>query len=103
MAGLGAGVSGPAYQSLISKAVPQKLRGLAFGLFSTSLGVISLPAPWIGGQMWERFGPAVPFTVTSAVILLSVIPIWLKFKLPKNMEGPDAETTAEESVPVVAG
>ena len=103
MAGLGAGISGPAYQSLISKAVPQKIRGLAFGLFSTSLGVISLPAPWIGGQMWERFGPAVPFTVTSAVILLSVIPIWLKFKLPKTTEGSDAETPAEETVPVVAG
>lgn len=103
MAGLGAGISGPAYQSLISKAVPQKLRGLAFGLFSTSLGVISLPAPWIGGQMWERFGPTVPFTVTSAVILLSVIPIWLKFKLPKNTEGSEAETPVEESVPVVAG
>lgn len=103
MAGLGAGISGPAYQSLISKAVPQKLRGLAFGLFSTSLGVISLPAPWIGGQMWERFGPTVPFTVTSAVILLSVIPIWLKFKLPKTTEGSDAETPADENVPVVAG
>lgn len=103
MAGLGAGVSGPAYQSLISKAVPQKLRGLAFGLFSTSLGVISLPAPWIGGQMWERFGPTTPFTVTATVILLSVIPIWLKFKLPKTTEMPEADPTAEENIPVIAG
>ena len=86
MAGLGAGVSGPAYQSLISKAVPQKVRGLAFGLFSTSLGVFSLPAPWIGGQLWERFGPTTPFTITATVIMLSVIPIWLKFKLPKTEE-----------------
>ncbi|MDL1942608.1 MFS transporter [Chloroflexi bacterium CFX2] len=103
MAGLGAGISGPAYQSLISKAVPQKVRGLAFGLFSTSLGLVSLPAPWIGGQMWERFGPAVPFTVTAAVILLSVIPIWLKFKLPKTQEQPEVENPAEETVPVIAG
>jgi len=98
MAGLGAGVSGPAYQSLISKAVPQKLRGLAFGLFSTSLGVISLPAPWIGGQMWQRFGPTTPFTVTATVILLSVIPIWLKFKLPKTEEQP-----VEENVAIATG
>ncbi|NOH04809.1 MAG: MFS transporter [Chloroflexi bacterium] len=103
MAGLGAGISGPAYQSLISKAVPQKVRGLAFGLFSTSLGIVSLPAPWIGGQMWERFGPAAPFTVTAAVILLSVIPIWLKFKLPKTEEAPEVETPAEENMPVIAG
>ncbi|GAB4499661.1 MAG: sugar efflux transporter SetA [Anaerolineales bacterium] len=102
MAGLGAGVSGPAYQSLISKAVPQKLRGLAFGLFSTSLGVISLPAPWIGGQMWQRFGPTAPFTVTATVILLSVIPIWLKFKLPKTEEQPE-EQPVEENVAIAAG
>lgn len=84
VAGLGAGISGPAYQSLISKAVPQHLRGLAFGFFSTSLGVVSLPAPWIGAQLWDRFGPTAPFTITASVLLLSVIPIWLKFKLPKT-------------------
>lgn len=84
VAGIGAGISGPAYQSLISKAVPIGQRGLAFGLFSTSLGIVSLPAPWIGSQLWENFGPASPFTITATVILLSVIPIWLKFKLPTD-------------------
>lgn len=103
VAGVGAGISGPAYQSLISKAVPQKLRGLAFGLFSTSLGVVSLPAPWIGGQLWERFGPSAPFTITAVVILLSVIPIWLKFKLPKTEEASDSVQPVEENIPVVTG
>jgi MFS family permease len=106
VAGLGAGISGPAYQSLISKAVPQKLRGLAFGLFSTSLGVVSLPAPWIGGQLWERFGPTAPFKITAIVILFSVIPIWLKFKLPKTEEQqPEEEQPVEmeEKVAIAAG
>lgn len=86
LAGMGVGVSTPAYQSLISKAVPQHLRGMAFGLFSTSLGIISLPAPWIGAQLWERFSPRFPFTITAIAILLSIVPIWLKFKLPKAEE-----------------
>ncbi len=103
VAGVGAGISGPAYQSLISKAVPQKLRGLAFGLFSTSLGIVSLPAPWIGGQLWQRFGPSAPFTITAVVIMLSVIPIWLKFKLPKTEEATEVGSPAEESIPVVTG
>jgi MFS family permease len=98
LAGMGAGVSAPAYQSLISKAVPQKNRGMAFGLFSTSLGVVSLPAPWIGAQMWDRVGPTFPFTVTAIVLMLSIIPIWIKFKLPKNEE----QVTGEESVPVAS-
>ncbi len=86
IAGVGAGISSPAYQSLISKAVPQKNRGLAFGLFSTSLGLVSLPAPWVGAQMWDKVGPTFPFTVTATVLLLSVIPIWLKFKTPGSEE-----------------
>lgn len=99
MAGMGVGVSTPAYQSLISKAVPQHLRGMAFGLFSTSLGIISLPSPWIGAQLWDRFSPQFPFTITAIAILLSIIPVWLKFKLPKTevqdqLEEPAIATTS---------
>jgi MFS family permease len=97
LAGMGVGVSTPAYQSLISKAVPQHLRGMAFGLFSTSLGIISLPAPWIGAQLWERFSPQFPFTITAIAILLSIIPIWLKFKLPKAEEKPEDSAIAAVS------
>ena len=103
VAGLGAGISGPAYQSLISKAVPKEQRGLAFGLFSTSLGVVSLPAPWIGSQLWEYFSPTFPFMITASVILLSVIAIWLKFKLPKEKSSivPAPEELQEEKLPAV--
>lgn len=80
--GLGVGLMSPAYQSLISKAVPEKLRGTAFGFFQTSLGVVSLPAPAIGAQLWERVSPRFPFTITAIISLLSVIPVWFKFKLP---------------------
>ena len=103
LAGMGAGVSAPAYQSLISKAVPQKNRGMAFGLFSTSLGIFSLPAPWIGAQMWDRVGPTFPFTVTAIVLLLSVIPIWIKFKLPRDGEKVEEQMENEEIVPAVVG
>jgi MFS family permease len=49
--GAGGALVDPAYNSLISKAVPEKLRGTAFGLFSTSIGVISLPAPFVGAML----------------------------------------------------
>jgi MFS family permease len=84
LAGMGVGLLQPAYQSLISKAVPAKLRGTAFGLFSTSLGLVSLPAPWIGAQLWQSVSPRFPFLITVVVIFLSIIPVWLKFKLPKS-------------------
>lgn len=81
--GIGVGLMSPAYNSLISKAVPQKVRGTAFGLFSTSLGLVSLPSPWIGAQLWERTSPRVPFLVTGAAAVFSILPAWVKFKLPK--------------------
>lgn len=103
VAGLGAGISQPAYSSLISKAVPQKLRGLAFGFLSTSLGVVSLPAPWIGAQLWENFGPTAPFKITATVLLLSIIPIWIKFKLPKDAEQSEEETPVEDKAVIATG
>ncbi|UCF26961.1 MAG: MFS transporter, partial [Chloroflexota bacterium] len=84
--GLGVGLMSPAYQSLISKAVPEKMRGTAFGLFQTSLGVVSLPAPWIGAQLWERVSPRFTFSLTAWLGLLSIIPVWFKFRLPENDE-----------------
>jgi hypothetical protein len=72
----------PSYDSLVSKAVPERLRGIAFGFFNTSLGVISLPAPWLGAQLWEHSSPRLPFAITAAAALISVAPVWFKFVLP---------------------
>ncbi len=86
IAGIGVGLATPAYQSLISKAVPQRLRGVAFGLFSTSLGLVSLPAPMIGGWLWENVNPQFPFMLTAFASLLSIIPVWFKFKVSGDAE-----------------
>lgn len=84
--GVGAGLLGPAYQSLISKVVPAKMLGTFSGVFDSTRGFISLPAPWIGAQLWERVSPRLPFMITGAAALLVMPIIWLKFKLPKAAE-----------------
>jgi MFS family permease len=81
--GIGVGVMGPAYDSLLTKIIPEERRGVAFGLFFTSLGLISLPAPWVGAYLWESVDPRLPFSVTAIAALLTVIPAWMKFKLKK--------------------
>ena len=90
--GVSVGLFSPAYQSLVSKVVPQKNLGVFTGMFRGSLGLISLPAPYIGAQLWERFNPRVPFIITAALSLISVIPAWFKFKLP------DEETAPGEAI-----
>jgi MFS family permease len=84
--GAGWALMTPAYRSLISKAVPGHLRGTAFGLLRSSLGVFSLPAPAVGAQLWERVGPRFPFQLTAGAVLLSVLPVWFKFRLPEGAD-----------------
>ena len=91
--GVGAGLMSPAYQSLISKVVPEKVRGTAFGLFNTSLGLISLPAPAIGAQLWERVNPRFPFTLTAWASLLVALPVWFKFRLNNHNPAQENGTT----------
>ncbi len=87
--GVGGGMLGPAYQSIISKVVPAKMLGTFSGVFHSSMGFISLPAPWIGAQLWQRFNPQMPFIITAVAALLINIPIYFKFKLPdQNVKKP---------------
>lgn len=81
--GSGIGMMSPAYNALTSKIVPEEQRGMAFGLLQSSIGIISLPAPWLGAQLWTAFSPRLPFAITAGAALLTIIPVWLKFKLPK--------------------
>ena len=84
--GVGVGLLSPAYQSLMSKVVPQNMLGVFTGMFRSSIGFISLPAPYIGAQLWARFSPRLPFTITGVAAFITVIPIWFKFKLPDKEE-----------------
>ncbi len=80
---MGAGIAlvNPAYNTLVSKVVPHSLRGVAYGLFYTSVSILALPFPYIGAWLWERFSPQTPYILTAAGILLSILPVWFMFKL----------------------
>jgi len=84
--GLGGGMLGPAYQSLITKTVPAKMLGTFSGVFNSSRGFISLPAPWLGARLWERYSPQTPFIITAGASLAIIVPIYFKFKAPDKAE-----------------
>ena len=81
--GIGAAVFGPALDVLIARGVSKHLRGLAYAFVATSLGIISLPAPWIGSQIWVAFGPKAPFILTSILGILALIPACRRLRLPE--------------------
>jgi MFS family permease len=92
--GIGGGLLEPAASSLIAKGVPERVRGLTYGLVATSLGIISLPAPWIGSQLWKLVNPQAPFFLTIFMGLLAVIPAWFKLRTKKELwVGVDVDVT----------
>ena len=79
--GIGSSLMSPAYQSLVSKVFPQKLRGACFGLVHSGLGLFSLPVLAIGVRLYENISPTTPFWMTTAASVLAIIPVIFKFKL----------------------
>lgn len=90
ISGFAIGLLDPAYQSLISKVIPSRLLGTFEGVFSGTLGFFSLPAPYLGAQIWEGFGPQMPFYIRAITPLVILPAIWFKFKAPKNVLPEDA-------------
>jgi MFS family permease len=84
--GIGGGVLDPAINSLVARGVPARMRGITYGLLATSLGLISLPFPWIGSQIWNAFGPRTPFLATVILGSFAILPAWLKLKVTEGSE-----------------
>lgn len=42
---------------VVADLVPQALRGTAYGVFNTALGIAALPASLIAGILWDGLGP----------------------------------------------
>ena len=87
---------GPAFNALLSKAVPAGQLGITYGLFDTTLSVVAMPAPAIGAQLWQHVSPQFPFYLTIAFNLLMLVPIWLRFRLP---ESPAADQASDPTAP----
>lgn len=84
MLGVGGAILDPALNSLIARGVPSRLRALTYALIATSMGIISLPFPWIGSRLWEQYGPRVPFLITVIMASFAFIPAWVKLNLPRE-------------------
>lgn len=90
--GVAGALASPAFSSLLSKAVPRGSMGVVFGLFWSALGIAAIPMPYLGGLMYDSFGPRVPFWLSAAVITLTVpLALW---KLRTPQVAPPAEEDA---------
>jgi len=52
--------------------IASEKRGMAFGLYNAAVGISALPASFVAGLLWQKWGPAAPFLFGAALSLISV-------------------------------
>ena len=74
-------------KAFVADMVPSQKRGRAFGIYNTSLGLISLPSSFIAGWLWDKIGPQAPFFFGSFIAFLALIVFLIFYFLQlKNLD-----------------
>lgn len=79
-------MGGPAWQTLIADLVPSKDRGKLMGLMGTITGLTNLPAPPLGGYVWENYSPDTLMLISVIIGFIPVPLFRLLVKEPKTRE-----------------
>ena len=85
LAGVARAFIQPAFSAMVSAAVPEGNLGMTWGLFMTALGLLAVPAPYIGGLLYDQVGPEATFVV-AAICALIAAPLairWLRVPAAK--------------------
>ena len=67
-------------RALLSDVVSDDHRGRAFGIYGMAVGLTTLPASFLAGFLWDKFGPAVPFYFGAAMSLIACIILFIFHK-----------------------
>jgi len=85
-------MGGPVWQALVADVTPPEDRGRMMGLMGSIVGVVSTPASWVGGYMYDNISPALPFQTSFALDVIATIVFVAFFKEPdKSREKITAE------------
>ena len=71
-----------AASAFVADMVPKELRGTAYGLFNTAVGIAALPASVLAGLLWQWLGPRAPFLVGGTLALLAAILLMVAVRDP---------------------
>jgi len=68
-------------KAFIADLVPIERRGRAYGIYNASLGALALPASFIAGFLWDKYGPPATFGfgAVMAVIAAVLLVVFLRF------------------------
>ncbi len=67
------GVAYGTARALIADIVPLELRGTAYGVYATVVGLMAFPASLVAGILWDMFSPAAPFLFGGGLALVAAL------------------------------
>lgn len=60
-------------KAFVADMVPADHRGRAYGIYNTAVGLVSLPASFAAGFLWDKINPSAPFYFGAGMALLATI------------------------------
>jgi len=78
--GLSAAIVDTIPRAMVPEMVPSEVKGSAYGFYHMVIGVLDLPASFIGGLLWDMISPIAAFSygavlaVIAAALLLVLVP-----------------------------
>jgi MFS family permease len=76
-------MGGPVWQALVADLTPPEDRGRIMGLMGSIAGLVSTPASWVGGFMYDNISPALPFQASFIIDIIGTI-IFIAFLKEPN-------------------
>jgi MFS family permease len=60
-------------KAFVADMVGSEHRGRAYGIYNTALGLVTLPASFIAGYLWDTMNPSAPFFFGGALSLIALM------------------------------
>lgn len=80
------GLADGAQKSLVADLVDSRNRGLAYGIFSVAVGILSFPASLVFGIVMQRYGDSAAFFMGAAFALTAAVILASDLSLQKTPE-----------------
>lgn len=64
-------------KAFIADLVSPEHRGKAYGIYNTSVGLVTLPASFIAGFLWDKINPSAPFLFGAIIATIASVLLFL--------------------------
>jgi MFS family permease len=77
-------MGGPVWQAVVADCTAPEERGRIMGLMGSIASIVSTPASWIGGYLYDNVSPKLPFQLSFVLETMSTAIFITLFKEPRT-------------------